>query len=164
MIRQENFVYSFKIQEMQLYKIKEDVIITTKDYLSRRFNLKSWIIYVFGRWILLSGIAGALMQYLLSDMLKIHTIPAFLLNQFILANVFWFIDKAIFKGYFSIPHITLWQIEKNVKCADCGAVGEGYRVVKAKNYDRLNDPEPEFRCPTCRERKLEELRKRGIEV
>jgi len=56
--------------------------------------MKTWSIYVFGRWIFLSGIAGALLQFLLSDYLRIHTIPAFLLNQFILANVFWFVDKA----------------------------------------------------------------------
>jgi len=127
--------------------------------------MKTWFVYVFGRWIVLSGIAGALLQFVLSDYLKIHTIPAFLLNQFLLANVFWFVDKAIFKSHFNIPAFyPLWEIKENVRCADCGKICEGYRVVKTKNYDKLHDPEPEFRYKTCREKKLEELRKRGVEV
>ena len=62
---------------------------------------KEWFIYVFGRWILLSGIAGALVQYLFADKLGIHTIPAFLLNQLLLACVFWYVDKYIFRRHFS---------------------------------------------------------------
>ena len=61
---------------------------------------KEWFIYVFGRWILLAGIAGALVQYLFADELGIHTIPAFLLNQFLLACVFWYVDKYIFRRHF----------------------------------------------------------------
>ena len=79
----------------------------------------------------------------------------FLLNQFILANVFWFVDKAIFKSHFKIPAFyPLWQIKENVVCADCGEICEGYRLVKTKNYDKLSDPQPEFRCKTCREKKV----------
>ena len=62
---------------------------------------KEWFIYVFGRWLLLAGIAGALLQFLLCDRLAIHTIPAFLLNQFLLACVFWYVDKYIFQRHFS---------------------------------------------------------------
>jgi len=61
---------------------------------------REWFIYVFGRWILLSGIAGALVQYLFADKLGIHTIPAFLLNQFLLSCVFWYVDKYIFQRHF----------------------------------------------------------------
>ncbi|MDD4876263.1 MAG: hypothetical protein PHQ86_03925 [Dehalococcoidales bacterium] len=61
---------------------------------------KEWFVYVFGRWILLSGIAGALVQYLFADKLGILTIPAFLLNQFILACIFWYVDKYIFQRHF----------------------------------------------------------------
>jgi len=62
---------------------------------------KEWFIYVFGRWILLAGIAGALVQYLFADKLGIHTIPAFLLNQLLLACIFWYVDKYIFQHHFS---------------------------------------------------------------
>lgn len=61
---------------------------------------REWIFYVFGRWIIIAGIAGAIVQFLFSDMLGIHTIPAFLLNQFCLACVFWYVDKLIFKRHF----------------------------------------------------------------
>lgn len=127
------------------------------------YNMKTWLFYVFGRWIFLSGIAGALLQFLLSDHFKIHTIPAFLLNQFILANIFWFIDKAIFKSHFRIPKFfLLWEIRDNVKCADCGITCEGYRIVKTHRYDRINDPDPEFRCKVCRENKMKELKERNM--
>ncbi len=62
---------------------------------------REWFFYVFGRWVVISGIAGAIVQYLFSDMLKIPTIPAFLLNQFCLACVFWYVDKLIFKRHLS---------------------------------------------------------------
>ena len=61
---------------------------------------REWFLYVFGRWLLLSGISGALVQYLFADIFHIKTIPAFLLNQFILACVFWYVDKLIFRGHF----------------------------------------------------------------
>ena len=60
---------------------------------------KEWFLYVFGRWIFLSGIAGALVQYLYSDIWGIPTIPAFLFNQFCLACIFWYVDKYIFKSH-----------------------------------------------------------------
>lgn len=62
---------------------------------------REWFVYVFGRWILLSGIAGALMQVLIADKLGVPTFPAFLLNQLILASVFWYVDKYIFQRHFS---------------------------------------------------------------
>ena len=62
---------------------------------------KEWFVYVFGRWILLSGIAGSLLQYLFSDKMGIQTIPAFLLNQLLLAFVFWYVEKYIFRRHFS---------------------------------------------------------------
>jgi len=60
---------------------------------------REWFFYVFGRWVVISGIAGAIVQYFFSDMMKIPTIPAFLLNQFCLACVFWYVDKLIFKRH-----------------------------------------------------------------
>ena len=61
---------------------------------------REWFFYVFGRWVVISGIAGAIVQYFFSDLLGIPTIPAFLLNQFCLACVFWYVDKLIFKRHF----------------------------------------------------------------
>jgi len=61
---------------------------------------REWFIYVFGRWILLAGIAGALLQVLLREQLGIPDFPAFLLNQLLLACVFWYVDKYIFQRHF----------------------------------------------------------------
>jgi len=61
---------------------------------------KEWFFYVFGRWVIMSGIAGALLQFFLADKLGIHTIPAFLFNQFLLACIFWYVDKLIFRRHF----------------------------------------------------------------
>jgi hypothetical protein len=61
---------------------------------------KEWFIYVFGRWILLSGIAGAALQVLLRQQWGIPDFPAFLLNQLMLACVFWYVDKYIFQRHF----------------------------------------------------------------
>jgi len=61
---------------------------------------KEWFIYVFGRWILLSGIAGATLQVLLRGHIGIPDFPAFLINQLILACVFWYVDKYIFQRHF----------------------------------------------------------------
>jgi hypothetical protein len=61
---------------------------------------REWFVYVFGRWILLSGIAGATLQVLLRGQLGIPDFPAFLLNQLMLACVFWYVDKYIFQRHF----------------------------------------------------------------
>jgi len=60
---------------------------------------REWFIYVFGRWILLSGIAGAILQVILREKLDIPDFWAFLLNQFLLASVFWYVDKFIFRRH-----------------------------------------------------------------
>jgi hypothetical protein len=60
---------------------------------------REWFIYVFGRWILLSGIAGATLQVLLRQQIGIPDFPAFLLNQLMLACVFWYVDKYIFQRH-----------------------------------------------------------------
>jgi hypothetical protein len=61
---------------------------------------REWFVYVFGRWILLSGIAGAALQVLLRSEIGIPDFPAFLLNQLLLACVFWYVDKYIFQRHF----------------------------------------------------------------
>jgi len=61
---------------------------------------KDWLIYVFGRWILLSGIAGATLQVLLRQQMGIPDFPALLLNQLLLACVFWYVYKYIFQCHF----------------------------------------------------------------
>lgn len=57
-----------------------------------------------------------------------------------------------------------WEVKENATCADCGTVSRGYRLVCAKDYDRINEEHPEFRCERCSILKAQELRRRGIEL
>ena len=78
------------------------------------------------------------------------------------ACIFFWVDKLIFRTKLKNP---LWEIEANGKCFDCGRDGcRCYRLVKAKNYDRLDDDQPEFRCEACSEKRTEQLRKQGVDL
>jgi DNA-directed RNA polymerase subunit RPC12/RpoP len=84
-----------------------------------------------------------------------------LIANIIGALFFFWIDRWIFGVHFHHP---LWEIRDEVKCADCGAVSTGYRLVKTNNYDKLDDPKPEYRCSACSQQKLSELRHRGVKM
>lgn len=60
--------------------------------------------------------------------------------------------------------LTHWEIKTTTTCADCGEVTEGYRVVESGGYDKSTDKNPEFRCKDCRDKKVEELRQRGVSI
>jgi hypothetical protein len=74
--------------------------------------------------------------------------------------IFFWVDKFIFTSPTLAPQ---WEIRENIKCSDCGKLARGYRLVKAKNYDRANAV-PEFRCEECSEKKLQRLKRRGVKV
>jgi len=57
-----------------------------------------------------------------------------------------------------------WEVKDDIVCADCGKTARGYRLVYAKDYDRLNQNQPEFRCEKCSIRKAQELKQRGVEL
>mgnify|MGYP006292291469 CR=1 FL=1 len=75
--------------------------------------------------------------------------------------MFFWVDRFIF------THPCLgrfWEIEESVKCADCGRVARGYRLVcaNAGRYDKRRDPKPEFRCEACSRHKMEAMQRRGL--
>ena len=74
--------------------------------------------------------------------------------------IFFWIDKIIFKN--GSP-FSIWQIKENVKCVDCGKECRGYRLVKAKKYNKIKEEKPKFRCERCSTIKSEELKSQGIE-
>lgn len=74
--------------------------------------------------------------------------------------VFFWVDQFIFT---SKNLEAQWEVQENIKCVDCGKIARGYRLVKTKNYDRVNH-DPQFRCEECSQKKTEELRKRGINI
>lgn len=73
--------------------------------------------------------------------------------------IFFWVDKFIFT---SQKLANQWEVKENIVCADCGDVKRGYRLVKTKNYDRINDKNPQFRCEKCSQMKIEKLKKQGI--
>ena len=74
--------------------------------------------------------------------------------------IFFWIDRYIFVKKSNIP---LWTIKNDTICSDCGnKIKRGYRLIFTKNYDRINDNNPQFRCESCSEKKLNDLIEHGV--
>ena len=87
---------------------------------------------------------------------------AIFVANFVGACIFFWVDKIIFRTKLNNP---LWEIQNNAQCFDCGKEKcRCYRLVKAKNYDRLDDNQPEFRCESCSQVRAEVLKQRGIKI
>jgi hypothetical protein len=84
-----------------------------------------------------------------------------IMGNFIGGLIFFWVDKYIFSDRI-VP--TYWEIVEKATCFDCGKIGRGYRIVKAKNYNKTKDKEPQYRCEECSPRKTEELRQRGLAI
>ena len=117
--------------------------------------LKKYLLYLI-RWQLSTPILALCISYFTFSVTT-ETILANLLGGLI----FFWVDKYIFK---STIFSALWEIKEEIVCVDCGAVSKGYRLVKTKNYDRLEDKHPEFRCEICSKKKLDQLKAKGIQV
>jgi len=81
--------------------------------------------------------------------------------NFIGACIFFWIDKLIFR---SGSPFSIWEIQEDVICCDCFKPSRGYRLVKAKGYDKTSDKKPKYRCERCSVKKSIKLKKAGIEV
>jgi hypothetical protein len=75
------------------------------------------------------------------------------------AVIFFWVDRRIFTNVMD----TVWQVEENVTCADCGRVARGYRLIRTRNYDKTK-VKPEFRCEECSIEKAKALRQEGIQL
>ncbi|MCE5200245.1 MAG: hypothetical protein ABFD54_04695 [Armatimonadota bacterium] len=73
--------------------------------------------------------------------------------------IFFWVDRFIFTSRYIEP---MWAVKENITCVDCGETARGYRLVATRNYDRRQDPTPEFRCEKCSARKLASLREEGV--
>ena len=116
--------------------------------------LKKYSFYLF-RWQLSTPILAGVL-YILSDLGALY---ATIIANLIGGLIFFWVDKYIFKVDFLNP---LWEIKDNVICEDCGKECKGYRLIKTKNYDKIVDKNPQFRCETCSDKKSNKLRKKGI--
>ena len=77
------------------------------------------------------------------------------------ACIFFWVDKIIFKP--GSP-FSIWEIQEDVNCSDCGTNARGYRLVKAKGYDKTKDQKPKYRCEECSAKKAQELKQEGIQI
>ena len=111
--------------------------------------IKKYLLYL-GRWQLSTPILAIVLILMSSFNPTFATIVANLIGGLI----FFWIDKIIFRNTTKIP---LWEIKKNTICADCGILGEGFRVVEWKGYNRRKSKDIQFRCVKCREIKLQKL-------
>ncbi len=118
-------------------------------------NFKLYGLYLI-RWQLSTPILAGVLALLGSLGALAATIIANLVGGLIF---FWF-DRFIFT---SETLAEQWEVRDDIRCVDCGRVARGYRLVRAKNYDRTSDPAPEFRCEACSKKKSDELKKRGID-
>ena len=116
--------------------------------------VKKYIFYLF-RWQLSTPILAVVLWMLRDYGNLVATITANLIGGLL----FFWVDRFIFKSSYLFP---LWEVKEEVICSGCGRKARGYRLVKTKNYDRLNDPQPEFRCEACSEKKLAELKHKGV--
>ena len=117
-------------------------------------NFKRYGLYLV-RWQLSTPLLAGVL-YLLAGL---GALAATVIANLIGGLIFFWVDRFIFT---SETLAAQWEIREDVRCVDCGTVARGYRLVRAENYDKSNDPAPEFRCETCSKKKSEELNKRGV--
>jgi OFA family oxalate/formate antiporter-like MFS transporter len=54
----------------------------------------------------------------------------------------------------------VWETKEDAVCADCEAHCRGYRIIEWLGYDRKDDPHPQFRCESCKDVKLIQVKER----
>jgi hypothetical protein len=121
-----------------------------------KINLKRYFLYLI-RWQLSTPILAVVLIWLSTVNQWVATIIA----NFIGGLIFFWVDQFIFT---SKSLGAQWEIKDEIKCADCGKIARGYRLVKSGDYDRTKVKEPEFRCEDCSKKKTIELRKMGVKV
>lgn len=112
--------------------------------------IKKYLLYLT-RWQLSTPIL-AIVIMVLSNM---STLWATIVANFIGGLIFFWVDRFIFKSAYK-EH-PLWEIRDDVKCADCGCVSRGYRIVEWFDYNRSEDKQPQYRCEKCKDKKYEEV-------
>jgi hypothetical protein len=119
-------------------------------------NWKRYGLYLL-RWQLSTPILAGVL-FVLS---RTDRVTATIIANLLGGLIFFWVDMVIFtSGRLSVQ----WEVKDTVMCVDCGKEARGYRIIRAKEYDRTEDASPEFRCEECSRRKTEELRLRGVSI
>ena len=119
-------------------------------------NIKRYGLYLI-RWQLSTPILAAVL-YLLAGL---GALTATVIANLIGGLIFFWVDRLIFTSR-TLATPAWWEVREEVRCVDCSTIARGYRLVMTKDYDRTNDPAPEFRCEACSKKKSEELKRRGV--
>ena len=117
-----------------------------------KINFKRYFLYLV-RWQLSTPLLAPIVAYFKHSASIFGTredwIAATIANL-IGGLIFFWVDSFIFT---SKALSAQWEIKENVRCADCGKLCRGYRLVKTSNYDRVSVKYPEFRCEEHSKRK-----------
>ncbi|MFA6134068.1 MAG: hypothetical protein WC869_08650 [Phycisphaerae bacterium] len=112
--------------------------------------IAKYLLYLV-RWQLSTPILAVCVWWLATYGPTVSTIVA----NFVGGLIFFWIDRWIFRNT-SILQGELWETRTNIVCDECGSPADkGYRLVKAKDYDRSGDKRPQFRCHECSRKKYE---------
>jgi len=72
--------------------------------------------------------------------------------------LFFWVDRFLFKSRHLERIVEEWEVLPDGECYDCGQTGRVRRLVFTLDYDRRLDERPQYRCPACSERKLQQVR------
>lgn len=126
-------------------------------------NFKRYFLYLI-RWQLSTPLLAPIVAYFKHSTSIFGTredwIAATIAN-FIGGLIFFWVDSFIFT---SKTLEASWEVKENVRCADCGKLSRGYRLVKSANYDKTHDPQPKFRCEKHSKEKSQALKRQGVEI
>lgn len=129
----------------------------------KHINFKRYVLYLI-RWQLSTPILAPIVAYFKHSSSIFGTVQdweAAAIANLIGGLIFFWVDQFIFKS----PSLAAqWEVKENVKCADCGRIARGYRLVKSANYDRMKDTKPEFRCEECSQKKSRKLKRSGVKI
>ena len=129
----------------------------------RNINFKRYILYLV-RWQLSTPLLAPIVAYFKHSSAIFGTAEDWIaasIANLIGGLIFFWVDSFIFTSKMLSAQ---WEVKDNVRCADCGKLCRGYRIVKTTNYDRSTDRYPEFRCEEHSMRKTKSLKKKGITV
>ncbi len=115
---------------------------------------KKLLLYV-GRWQLSTPILAVVV----GQLAYLGYWQSAIIANLIGALIFFWVDRRIFANVMD----TVWQVEENVTCVDCGKSARGYRLIRTSNYDKTG-AKPEFRCEECSIEKAKRLKQQGVKL
>jgi len=124
---------------------------------------KRFVLYAL-RWQLSTPVLAPILIFsseVFSANAAVNFTIATIIANFIGSCIFFWVDKFIFGAKMRNP---LWEVKDDFQCFACSKKGRCYRLFKAKNYDRTDDKNPRFLCEECSRNKVEELKRRGVEI